>query len=103
MRKHKGGDVSMGGKETKSVGKYLYAVISGALYRGLSPEGRSSAFYDTLMSGPLPYQPGKTEPPVDQGNKLIVNPPRFPSAQEKTCISRAGPVTRHATVRRNVV
>jgi hypothetical protein len=71
--------------------------------RRLFPAGRSPAFYDTFMAGPLPYQPGKAEPPVDQGDDLVLDSPRFPGGQGKTCISPAGPVTGHATVRRNVV
>jgi len=76
--------------------------ISGA-YRRLSLEDRSSAFYDAVMSGPLPDQPGKPEPPVDQGDDFMLDSPRFPGAQRKTRMSPAGPVTRHATVRRNMV
>jgi len=69
----------------------------------LSLEGRSSVFYDAFMSGPLPDQPDKAEPPVDQGDDFMLDPPRFPGAQEKTRMRPAGPVTRHATVRRNMV
>jgi len=76
---------------------------SRGLYRGLSLEGRFSAFYDTFMSGPLPDQPGKTEPPVDQRDDFMLDSPRFPGAKEKTRMRPAGPVTGHATVRRNMV
>jgi hypothetical protein len=56
-----------------------------------------------VMSGPLPDQPGKAEPPVDQGDDLVLDPPRFPGAQEKTRMRPAGPVAGHASVRRNMV
>jgi hypothetical protein len=62
----------------------------------------SSVFYDAFMSGPLPDQPGKAEPPVDQGDDLMLDSPRFPAAQEKTCMRPAAPMARYATVCRNV-
>ena len=69
----------------------------------LSLEGRSSAFYDAFMSDPLPDQPDKAEPPVDQGDDFMLDSSRFPATQEKTRMRPAGPVTRHATFRRNMV
>jgi hypothetical protein len=69
----------------------------------LSLEGRSSVFYDAVMSGPLPDQPGKAEPPVDQRDDFMLDPSRFPGAQEKTCMGSASSVACHAAVRRNMV
>ena len=66
-------------------------------------EGGSSAFYDAFMSGPLPDQPGKAEPPVDQGDDFMLDSPRFPGAQENSRMRPAGPMTRHATICRNMV
>ncbi|EKD22140.1 MAG: hypothetical protein ACD_87C00136G0005 [uncultured bacterium] len=66
-------------------------------------EGCSSAFYNAFMSAPLPNQPGKAKPPVDQGDDFILDSPHFPGAQKKTRMRPAGPMTRHATVRRNMV
>ena len=69
----------------------------------LSLEGRSSVFYDAFMSGPLPDQPCKAEPPVDQRDNFVPDSPRFRGAQEKTRMRPAGPVACDATVRRNMV
>ena len=69
----------------------------------LSLEGRSSVFYDAVMSGPLSDQPGKAEPPVDQRDDFMLDSSCFPYAQEKTRMRPAGPVTGHAAVRRYMV
>jgi hypothetical protein len=54
------------------------------------------------MSGPLLNKPGKPEPPVDQGDDFVLDPSRFPAAQEKTRMRPAAPMARYAAVRRNM-
>jgi len=66
-------------------------------------EGRYSAFYSAFMPGPLPDQPGKAEPPVDQSDDFMSGSPRFPGAQEKPRMRPAAPMARYAAVRRNMV
>jgi hypothetical protein len=55
------------------------------------------------MSDPLRHQPGKAEPPIDERDDFMLDPPRFAGAQGKTRMRPAGPVAGHAAVRRNMV
>jgi len=69
----------------------------------LSPAGRVPIFNRFFMPFPLSDQPGKTEPPVDQGDDFMLDALCFPGPQEKTRMRPAAPMARYAAVCRNMV